>query len=77
MNPVQIMSLVEVIKGAATSQNTLETTRNLITKMKKTMTCSEDVPGFIANRILMPYINEAVFALYEVRNDKIDGMLLY
>lgn len=65
MNPVPVMKLVEVIKGCQTSPETLATTEALIKQMGKIQTVSEDVPGFIANRILMPYINEAVFALYE------------
>lgn len=65
MNPVPVMQLVEIIKGLATSEETLETTVKLAKAMSKTPTLSRDVPGFIANRCLMPYINEAVFALYE------------
>ena len=65
MNPVPVMKLVEVIKGLQTSPETLVTTHALAEKMGKTCSTARDVPGFIANRILMPYINEAVFALYE------------
>ena len=65
MNPVPVMKLVEVIKGLQTSPETLVATHALAEKMGKTCTTARDVPGFIANRILMPYINEAVFALYE------------
>jgi 3-hydroxybutyryl-CoA dehydrogenase len=65
MNPVPVMQLVEIIKGLATSTETLDTTLQLATAMGKTTTKSEDVPGFIANRLLMPYINEAIYALYE------------
>ena len=65
MNPVPKMKLVEIIKGSQTSSATLETTQRLIEKMGKVFTCSEDIPGFIANRILMPYINEAIFVLFE------------
>jgi len=65
MNPVPVMKLVEVIKGLATSEDTLSTTLAIAEKMGKTTTMSEDIPGFIANRILMPYINEAVQTLYE------------
>ena len=68
MNPVPVMQLVEIIKGLATSTETLDTTLQLATAMGKTTTKSEDVPGFIANRLLMPYINEAIYALYEVRS---------
>ena len=68
MNPVPKMKLVEIMKGCQTSKETLEKTQDLVTKMGKVFTCSEDIPGFIANRILMPYINEAIFVLYEVLN---------
>jgi hypothetical protein len=109
MNPVPVMTLVEIIKGLATSAETLDVTIQLATAMGKTTTQAHDVPGFIANRsysllitrpplplplllllllfdthssiqflvqclkrcffwfsLLMPYINEAIFALYEV-----------
>lgn len=65
MNPVPVMKLVEIIRGLQTSDETLKRTLELAEKMGKTTTESADVPGFIANRILMPYINEAVQALYE------------
>jgi 3-hydroxybutyryl-CoA dehydrogenase len=65
MNPVPVMQLVEVITALQTDQSTLKTTLDLAERMKKTTTIAKDVPGFIANRILIPYINEAVFALYE------------
>ncbi|KAJ2657955.1 hypothetical protein IW148_004913 [Coemansia sp. RSA 1199] len=65
MNPVPVMKLVEIIPGLQTSENTLSTTLALAQKMGKTTTMSQDVPGFIANRLLMPYINEAVIALQE------------
>lgn len=64
------MRLVELIAGAQTSAETLALTANLAHAMGKTTTTAQDVPGFIANRILMPYINEAVFALYEVRRTR-------
>ncbi|MDY0391363.1 MAG: 3-hydroxybutyryl-CoA dehydrogenase [Desulfobulbus oligotrophicus] len=64
MNPVPVMKLVEVICGLATSTETLEVTLALIKRMDKTPAQSHDFPGFIANRILMPMINEAVFCLY-------------
>lgn len=60
------MKLVEVIKGLATSEGTLEKTLKLAEDMGKTTAMAEDVPGFIANRLLIPYLNEAVFALAEV-----------
>jgi len=65
MNPVPIMKLIEVISGLATSANTLATTLALSKAMGKITTHSKDIPGFIANRLLMPYINEAVYALQE------------
>jgi 3-hydroxybutyryl-CoA dehydrogenase len=65
MNPVPVMKLVEIIPGLRTSIPTLTTTLALAAEMGKTTTQSRDFPGFIANRILMPYINEAVFVLQE------------
>eukprot|EP01116_Phalansterium_solitarium_P017828 TRINITY_DN44_c0_g1_i1.p1 TRINITY_DN44_c0_g1~~TRINITY_DN44_c0_g1_i1.p1 ORF type:complete len:341 (-),score=100.96 TRINITY_DN44_c0_g1_i1:239-1189(-) len=65
MNPVPVMKLVEVIPGLATSDATLKSTLALTAQLGKTATLSKDVPGFIANRVLMPYINEAIQALYE------------
>lgn len=65
MNPVPVMKLIEVIRGLQTSDETLKTTLDLADRMQKTCTTARDVPGFIANRVLIPYINEAVQALYE------------
>lgn len=65
MNPVPLMKLVEVIGGLLTSQETLSITLDLIQKLEKTPASAQDFPGFIVNRILMPMINEAVFALME------------
>lgn len=65
MNPVPVMKLVEIIRGLATSQETYETTRDLSVKLGKTPVEVQDYPGFIANRILMPMINEAIFAHME------------
>lgn len=65
MNPVPIMKLVEVIRGHATSNETFEKTGELVAKLEKEMAVSQDYPGFIVNRILIPMINEAIFALYE------------
>ncbi|MFH1082348.1 MAG: 3-hydroxybutyryl-CoA dehydrogenase [Pseudomonadota bacterium] len=65
MNPVPMMKLVEIISGLATSDETFQTTRDLALKMDKTPVPANDFPGFVANRILMPMINEAVYALYE------------
>jgi 3-hydroxybutyryl-CoA dehydrogenase len=65
MNPVPVMKLVEVIKGLATSEETFQTTWSLCEKFGKTAAEANDFPGFIANRILMPMINEAIFCLYQ------------
>ncbi|MGC9195905.1 MAG: 3-hydroxybutyryl-CoA dehydrogenase [Syntrophobacteraceae bacterium] len=64
MNPVPVMKLVEVIRGLATSDETFKTTWELSLKFGKTPALANDYPGFIANRILMPMINEAVYCLY-------------
>jgi 3-hydroxybutyryl-CoA dehydrogenase len=64
MNPVPVMKLVEVIPGIATSEDTLKTTWALSEKFGKTPAKASDYPGFIANRILLPMINEAVYCLY-------------
>jgi 3-hydroxybutyryl-CoA dehydrogenase len=64
MNPVPLMELVEVIRGLTTSEETFQTTWALAERLGKTPAESKDFPGFIANRILMPMINEAIFALY-------------
>ena len=64
MNPVPIMRLVEVIRGIATSDETFDTTWALAEKFGKTPAEANDFPGFIANRILLPMINEAVYCLY-------------
>lgn len=65
MNPVPVMKLVEVIRGIATEGDTYATTVALAEAMGKTVVTSEDYPGFIVNRILMPMINEAAFVLME------------
>ena len=65
MNPVPVMPLVEIIKGHLTDFETLKFCREIILSINKTPIEVEDYPGFISNRILMPMINEAVFALYE------------
>ncbi|WP_163335779.1 3-hydroxybutyryl-CoA dehydrogenase [Desulfopila sp. IMCC35008] len=65
MNPVPVMKLVEVIKGLATSEETFTVTWDLCEKFGKTPAEANDFPGFIANRILMPMINEAIFCLYQ------------
>jgi len=64
-NPVPVMKLVEIINGMATSKETCETTRKLAEQFGKTPVEANDSPGFISNRILMPMINEAIYALYE------------
>jgi 3-hydroxybutyryl-CoA dehydrogenase len=65
MNPVPVMKLVEIIRGHATSDETFDLTSGLVAKLEKEMAVSQDYPGFIVNRILIPMINEAAFALYE------------
>ncbi len=65
MNPVPVMQLVEVIRGAATSDETYQRTRALAERMGKTVVTSKDFPGFIVNRILIPMLNEAAYALME------------
>lgn len=65
MNPVPMMKLVEIIKGYSTSQETFDTIKLLSEKLDKTPVEVNDYPGFISNRVLMPMINEAIFALYE------------
>jgi 3-hydroxybutyryl-CoA dehydrogenase len=65
MNPVPVMQLVEIIRGQSTSQDTLDTIVALAEALGKTPVEAADYPGFIANRILMPMINEAIFALME------------
>lgn len=65
MNPVPLMKLVEGIRGLATSDETFSSTRALAEKMGKIFVEAQDYPGFIVNRVLMPMINEAAYALYE------------
>jgi 3-hydroxybutyryl-CoA dehydrogenase len=65
MNPVPVMKLVEIIRGIATDQPTFEATKTLAQKLGKVAAVAEDFPAFIVNRILVPMINEAVYALYE------------
>lgn len=65
MNPVPMMKLVELIRGIATSDETTETAKQLSEELGKTPVEVNDYPGFIANRILMPMINESIFALME------------
>ncbi|WP_424932823.1 3-hydroxybutyryl-CoA dehydrogenase [Amaricoccus macauensis] len=65
MNPVPVMKLVELIRGIATDAETYETLHGVVGKLGKSAASSEDYPAFIVNRILVPMINEAVYALYE------------
>jgi len=65
MNPVPVMSLVELIRGIATDEDTFAATRDLALKLGKTPVAAEDYPAFIVNRILLPMVNEAVYTLYE------------
>jgi 3-hydroxybutyryl-CoA dehydrogenase len=64
-NPVPVMKLVEVIRGLATTQETFETVRDLALKLDKTPVEVNDAPGFVSNRVLMPLLNEAMFAVME------------
>ena len=64
-NPVPVMKLVEVIRGLATAQETFETVRDLALKLDKTPVEVNDAPGFVSNRVLMPLLNEAMFAVME------------
>ena len=77
MNPVPVMKLVEVIRGAATSDETYARVRELTEKLGKTPLECQDYPGFISNRVLMPMINEAIFALHEgvATRESIDGIM--
>jgi 3-hydroxybutyryl-CoA dehydrogenase len=65
MNPVPVMQLVELIRGIATDEATYKTLLGVVDKLGKTAASAEDYPAFIVNRILIPMINEAVYALYE------------
>lgn len=77
MNPVPVMKLVEIIRGYSTSQGTFDLIYNLAKKIGKVPVEVNDYPGFISNRILMPMINEAIFALYEgvARVEEIDTVM--
>jgi 3-hydroxybutyryl-CoA dehydrogenase len=77
MNPVPVMKLIEVIRGMATSDETYEQVRVLSDRMGKTALDCQDSPGFVSNRVLMPMINEAIFALYEgvASRESIDGIM--
>ena len=77
MNPVPVMTLVEVIRGIATSDETWQKVEDLSKRMGKTPIEVNDYPGFISNRVLMPMINEAIFTLYEgvATREAIDGVM--
>jgi 3-hydroxybutyryl-CoA dehydrogenase len=77
MNPVPIMVLVEVIRGQATSDETTRTVMDLARSLDKTPVEVNDFPGFVSNRVLMPMINEAIFAVYEgvARPEAIDDIM--
>ena len=77
MNPVPVMKLVEVIRGIATSDETYERVRTLCETLDKIALDCQDSPGFVSNRVLMPMINEAIFALYEgvATRESIDGIM--
>ncbi|MEA2571949.1 MAG: 3-hydroxybutyryl-CoA dehydrogenase [Acidobacteriota bacterium] len=77
MNPVPVMTLVEVIRGIATSDETYRLVEETSKKMGKTPIEVNDYPGFISNRVLMPMINEAIFALFEgvATPESIDGVM--
>jgi 3-hydroxybutyryl-CoA dehydrogenase len=64
-NPVPLMSLVEIIRGLATSDDTYQAVRQVAERLGKTPVEVRDYPGFVSNRVLMPMINEAIFALFE------------
>jgi 3-hydroxybutyryl-CoA dehydrogenase len=77
MNPVPVMKLVEIIRGAATSNETYAKVRALSERLGKLPLECHDSPGFISNRVLMPMINEAIFALHEgvASRESIDGIM--
>ena len=77
MNPVPVMKLIEIIRGAATTDQTYETIRALSERLGKIPLECQDSPGFISNRVLMPMINEAIFALHEgvATRESIDGIM--
>jgi 3-hydroxybutyryl-CoA dehydrogenase len=77
MNPVPVMKLVEIIRGIATSDETFARIKDLSEKLGKTPLECNDMPGFVSNRVLMPMINEAIYALYEgvASRESIDGIM--
>ena len=77
MNPVPIMQLIEVIRGLATSEATFEAVMALSKQLGKTPIPCNDFPGFVSNRVLLPMINEAIYALFEgvASVESIDGIM--
>ncbi len=77
MNPVPVMQLIEVIRGLATGDATFEAVMDLSKKLGKTPIPCNDFPGFVSNRVLLPMINEAIYALYEgvASVESIDGIM--
>ncbi len=77
MNPVPLMKLIEVIRGISTSDETYAIVKEMSEKLGKTPLDCQDYPGFVANRILLPMINEAIYALYEgvATRESIDGIM--
>ncbi|MBI4912304.1 MAG: 3-hydroxybutyryl-CoA dehydrogenase [Acidobacteria bacterium] len=77
MNPVPVMQLIEIIRGLATSDETCDTVIGLATRLGKTPIQCNDSPGFVSNRVLIPMINEAIYALYEGVGEveAIDGIM--
>lgn len=77
MNPVPVMQLIEVIRGLATGDATFEAVMELSKKLGKTPIACNDFPGFVSNRVLLPMINEAIYALYEgvATVESIDGIM--
>jgi len=77
MNPVPVMKLVEIIRGIATSDETFSMIKALSERLGKTPLECNDMPGFVSNRVLMPMINEAIYALYEgvATRESIDGIM--
>jgi 3-hydroxybutyryl-CoA dehydrogenase len=77
MNPVPVMQLIEVIRGLATDEATFEAVMELSRKLGKTPIACNDFPGFVSNRVLLPMINEAIYALYEgvATVESIDGIM--
>src|SRR5207237_10668640 len=77
MSPVPVMKLVEIIRGLARSDETYTVVRDLTLKLEKAPLECNDMPGFVSNRVLMPMINEAIFALYEnvATRESIDGIM--